>query len=288
MNLTIKNDKITAEISTANGEIVSLKGIDGHEYFWSGDAWKFHAPLLFPICGRVKDYKYSYKGKTYEMKQHGFTRGSDFELISHTAYEVTLALKESCETLAVYPFRFLLTVNYRIFENTIEARFTVRNNTDEELPFMIGWHPAFVLDEKLDLSSYSVQFKPDTALCLRPLTPHNFMESYSVPFPITDGIYRLNKADILNYRTLAFECNSGYAKLCSDSSKHSVSLEWSENVPYFCIWKMPEDDVNFICLEPWSGLPADGAKDEDFKTKPDMCRLAPNAEQAFIFRATFD
>ena len=153
---------------------------------------------------------------------------------------------------------------------------------------MLGWHPAFSLWDDAPLSSFYVDFGEDADLKLRPLTATNFMEKYTLPFATENGKYRLNKEDILKYRTLSFEGTKGYAKLCLDSSPRSVALSWSDNVPYLCIWKMPEENIRFLCLEPWSGLPSDGIEDEDFETKPDMIKLCPGSVEVFNFSATFN
>ena len=288
MLLTINNDQIRAEISTLNGEIVSVKNNYGHEYFWSGNEWKYHAPVLFPICGRVKDFKYTYKGKEYELKQHGFTRGSEFAVESHNGDTIILTLSENEETLKVYPFHFLLTLKYRIVDNSLVCEFSVKNTSREPLPFMIGWHPAFLLEGSSPLSSFKVDFGKNADLKIRPLTPTNFIERYTLPFATDNGKYRLNTEDIINYRTLTFENTKGYARIFSDSEPHSVTLTWSNNVPYFSIWKIPEEEVRFICLEPWSGLPSDGTEAEDFETKPDMIKLSPGSVEVFNFSATFN
>ena len=77
MNYTLKNDLLTITISDLGGELQSVKG-NGCEYLWQGDPsyWTGRAPLLFPICGRFFDGRYTYAGKTYEMGTHGFLRHS--------------------------------------------------------------------------------------------------------------------------------------------------------------------------------------------------------------------
>ena len=61
MIYTLENSFITISASTHGGELHSLKSKeDNFEYLWDGNPqyWKYHAPILFPIVGKVKDSKY--------------------------------------------------------------------------------------------------------------------------------------------------------------------------------------------------------------------------------------
>ena len=75
MNAELSNGILTAKFSTRGAELLALEK-DGHDLLWSGDpaVWGFHAPILFPICGGLKDDKYLYRGKKYELKKDGFSR----------------------------------------------------------------------------------------------------------------------------------------------------------------------------------------------------------------------
>ena len=75
MHFTLQNDDLLVTVASWGAEIVSLKGRNsGLEYIWQADSdvWGRHAPILFPIVGRLKDDQMTVNGKTYAMKQHGF------------------------------------------------------------------------------------------------------------------------------------------------------------------------------------------------------------------------
>ena len=63
-----------AEVLLRGGQICSLRGSDGREAIWQADpaVWPQHAPVLFPVCGSVKNDQVTIAGKTYPMKKHGF------------------------------------------------------------------------------------------------------------------------------------------------------------------------------------------------------------------------
>lgn len=65
------------------------------EYLWNGDPkhWKRHAPLLFPIVGRLQDDQYQYDGTIYKMYQHGFARDSNFEIESQSDTQAVFLLR---------------------------------------------------------------------------------------------------------------------------------------------------------------------------------------------------
>ena len=73
----LENERFRVEINEFGAELTRFTSKkDGTEYVWKGDpaAWKRHAPILFPIVGRLKDKTYTVDGRPYEITQHGFGR----------------------------------------------------------------------------------------------------------------------------------------------------------------------------------------------------------------------
>ena len=54
-------------------ELTSIK-FNGKEMLYQGGAWNRHAPILFPIVGRLKNDETIINGKVYHMKQHRFCK----------------------------------------------------------------------------------------------------------------------------------------------------------------------------------------------------------------------
>ncbi len=80
-SFTISNGRVTATIKAAGAELCSLKDAHGHEVLWqAGEEWPRHAPLLFPIVGKLKDDVLRHRGQVYAMTQHGFARDQRFQL----------------------------------------------------------------------------------------------------------------------------------------------------------------------------------------------------------------
>ena len=83
--VTIQNKELTVEISSLGAEIKSVKK-DGVQMMWSGDpaVWNGVAPILFPICGSLKEDKYQYEGREYTLSKHGFIKYTLFEVESQS------------------------------------------------------------------------------------------------------------------------------------------------------------------------------------------------------------
>ena len=89
------NDYIEIQIKSKGAELCSLKK-ENLEYLWQGDEkfWARHAPVLFPIVGKLIDDEYILNDKTYKMSQHGFARDCDFELIKKTENSLSFKLTQ--------------------------------------------------------------------------------------------------------------------------------------------------------------------------------------------------
>ena len=65
----------------------------------------------------------------------------------------------------------------------------------------------------------------------------------------------------------------GYrARLASDRDPHSVTVDFPD-YPYFGLWHRPKTDAPYVCLEPWSSLPARDGVIEDFARQKDLVAL---------------
>ena len=72
--IELKNDDLRVKVNEHGAELSSVQSIDdGIEYMWQADSkfWGRHAPILFPIVGRLKDDQYTVNGKTYAHQAWG-------------------------------------------------------------------------------------------------------------------------------------------------------------------------------------------------------------------------
>ncbi len=114
-SFTFRNDTIAATVTAEGAELCSLKNAQGLELLWqAGEAWPRHAPLLFPIVGRMKNDELRHGGKTYPMTQHGFARDYRFDWVRREPSSCKLVLADDASTRARYPFAFRLSVTYTL------------------------------------------------------------------------------------------------------------------------------------------------------------------------------
>ena len=145
MTYVLKNELLSVTLSDKGAEVISVKNTEGYEYIWQGDPkyWEGQAPLMFPICGRLFGGKYTYGDKEFEMNLHGFARKSVFSVREADDTHAVFVLTDIPESLAEYPFPFVLSIEYRLCGNSLTGSVTVENSGSETLPFTVGLHPGF-------------------------------------------------------------------------------------------------------------------------------------------------
>ena len=71
-------------------------------------------------------------------------------------------MKSNPSTIVKYPFDFSLFVTYRTDENKLTTIYKVINEGENNMPFGIGGHPAFKIDQKdLFNEEYYLEFEED-------------------------------------------------------------------------------------------------------------------------------
>ena len=291
MNYIIKNDLYTATITDAGAELISLKTADGKELIWNSKSdkhWSKHAPLLFPVCGRLKDSKYSYDGVTYDLGTHGFAMKRTFSVVKACESEIVMQITSDSETRKIYPFDFTLSAIYALTDKGLTFSAVVENKSDVPLPYMFGWHPGFTLftDGGQDIEDYCLEFSNVEELEWIPLQNVVFASPVSKPYPIKNSKLQIVEKEIYENDTLIFKGHNNALKLYAKNHPYTLSMSWSDNMPFLCIWKDPDNAAKYICLEPWSGVPNDGFADENFNTRK-MERLAPGKKEEYSYSLEF-
>lgn len=291
MDYTIKNNMIEVVISDHGAEVQSVKGAHtGEEYMWQADPeiWGRHAPVLFPIVGRLKNDEYKYQGKTYHMGQHGFARDCDFEVENHTQESITFLLKDNEKTREMYPFKFEFRVNYNLMNNLLEENFSVVNKSDETMIFGVGGHPGFNLpvnngEEKED---YYFDMHPSIARVKIPLKGA-YLDWNNRSLASTDSFIGLSdelfKDDALIYE---LHGHDNKVSLRTDKSKFHINV-WTRNAPYVGIWSQYPNTANYVCIEPWWEIADREDADGELEHKYGMNHLEPGKEYQAGFSITY-
>lgn len=291
MDYTIENNMIKVVISDIGAEIQSVKSVHtGEEFMWQADPkiWGRHAPILFPIVGRLKNDKYTYKGKTYHLGQHGFARNSKFEVENHTQESITFLLKDNEETRKVYPFKFEFRVNYNLMNNLLEENFSVVNKSDDTMIFGVGGHPGFNLPIKEDekKEDYFFDMHPSVARVQIPLKNAS-LDWDSRSLASTDSFISLSD-ELFKNDALIYELHGHDNKvsLRTDKSKFHINV-WTRNAPFVGIWSQYPKTADYVCIEPWWGIADRDDADGQLEHKYGMNHLKPNKEFQAGFSMTF-
>lgn len=154
--VTISNEKLTVLISTRGAELQSIRDQKGEEYLWHGDPayWPGRAPIMFPVCGGLKDDRYCLDGTAYEMPKHGYVRQLIWEVEKAEASSATFLMKEKHPG---FPFQYELRVTYTLAGASINVRYQVSNQDEREFVFGIGSHEGYAIPAGLENCSIAFE-----------------------------------------------------------------------------------------------------------------------------------
>ena len=251
----LENDKIRIEIDSHGAELKSLvKKETGAEYMWCADAkyWGRTSPVLFPVVGNVSGKQYRTKGKTFDMGQHGFARDMEFTLESQTDNEIWFVLRSNEETLAKYPYEFVLKLGYRLDGAKVEVLWHVENPSEEELPFAIGGHPAFYCPVTSGGKQSDCYIQFDIAGSLKCSTIDGYLVGDRVDtYELEDGMLRIDEHLFDNDALIIEKQNIKTVSLCDPKKQAFLTIEM--DAPLFGIWRPADPGAPFVCIEPWYG-----------------------------------
>lgn len=286
--ITLRAGRAKAEIRPLGAQIVSYTAPDGREVIWQGDPaiWADHTPILFPVIGNVKDGQVIIDGESYPMTKHGFARRAMFTPVASSESFVTLRLTESPQTLVQYPFAFALEITYELTESGFRCRFRVENRSQRAMPFCVGGHPAFVtpMEAGAAFEDYQVIFPKDETVT-NLLCPGGQLITGSETLTFPGGMLNLNHAIFDEKDTLLLpELASSSVRLVHRVSGHGLRLSW-EGMEALAIWSRPVNHGNYLCLEPWHGLPGFADESGVFAEKRYATVLSPGENYTCCYEA---
>lgn len=252
--MQIRSPQLSVEINTKGAELSSLKSKQGLEFLWQArpDVWTRHAPVLFPVVGRLKDNSYRFQNSTYALSQHGFARDMEFEVRQKGGDYCSLGLRQNSETKIFFPWDFELEIGYRLNNNQLQTAYSVTNRSSQPMYFSIGAHPGFncpfLPGEKFE--DHYLEFE-DTHYVLS-LLKDGLRSGETKPLHLPDKRLYLSE-DLFNQDALVFENNQiNKISLGSIRSSCRITIE-CERWPYFGIWSK-KGSREMLCLEPWYGI----------------------------------
>lgn len=282
---TIRSSTVTATIKAQGAELCSLKDGDGTEFVWqAGPEWPRHAPLLFPIVGRLANDELRHRGKAYRMTQHGFARDSRFAWGAREESRCTLVLEDSETTRALYPFAFRLTAGYALDESGLDLTLTIANTGKETLPASLGGHPAFnwPLQPGEVKESYALTFANAESSPVRRLDG-GLLRAATEPSPVEETVLPLSESLFADDAIIFDRIESKSVRYAARQATGPwLKMSW-RGFRELGVWSKPSG-APFLCIEPWRGYASPAGFDGEFSDKPGLMHIAPGAEEQLSFR----
>lgn len=252
----IDNGIISIAVREKGAELASIKK-DGKEYLWNADpsVWNRSAPQLFPIVGTLADNEYVYNGKTYGMTRHGFARDSLFTLSGKTDKDICFTLRDTKETLDVYPFPFLFEVEYTLRDNVLTNVWRIINTGDKTMYFSVGGHPAFMCPVSggkiTDCFLAFAGKEPVSKIRCETINADGLLQSRSDTYELSNGIVRISD-DMFSHDVLILE-NSGVHSISLLDKSEKARLRVDFDTDIVGLWSPQDKGAPFLCIEPWYG-----------------------------------
>jgi galactose mutarotase-like enzyme len=288
MQTVLSNDRLTVAVNRKGAEVCSVKNKEGMEFIWQADpsVWNRHAPVLFPIVGKLKNNSFHHKGQTYQLGQHGFARDMEFETGPSDAQSCTFTLRSGEKTRETFPFDFTLNIQYELQSNLLITTYEVHNPSHEELLFSIGAHPGFAcpLHEFESYSDYYIDFGKDT---LMQSALKDGLRNHHHKLTGLQGTRLYLSENLFDEDALVFENHQvSELSLCSSRSPRRISMS-CEGWPYFGIWAK-KASTRFLCLEPWHGIADSIHATGEFAEKEGIIRLGAGAAFSCSYSVCFE
>ncbi len=286
--IELRNARLTARIAPLGAELVSLTDADGRELMTDADPafWTGHAPILFPIVGRLQDDAYRVDGATYRLPQHGFARRRTFDMVARDDASVTFELTDDAQTRAVYPFAFVLHVEHRLIDATLTTSVTVSNNGTGNLPASVGFHPAYAwpLPYDHDRATHAIVFSDAEGDSVATIAANGTIaeQGRASPLdgrtlPLTDALFAQDALvwDPVVSRSVRYGAPDG----------PQLRVNYP-GLPKLGIWSKP--GARFVCIEPWAGIADPEGFAGDIFDKPGIHRIAPGQSRRFAMSVTLE
>jgi galactose mutarotase-like enzyme len=281
--------------SNLGGELISFK-VDGIEKIHQGQEavdengkayWKRHAPVLFPIVGKLKKGQTIINGRTYEMSQHGFARDLEFETLSKYDNIQQYVLRSNKYTLARFPYSFELYNTYKKDDNKLIVDYKVVNTGFTNMPFCIGGHPAFKIDpDDMERGNYYLEFveaEPNAHFLY--LVDGLVGTEYSRRKLESNQRIRLDGHTFDNDALIIKGIKNRKIILYNSRTNKQVLMMDYSDFPYLGIWSKP--GAPFLCLEPWTATADRVNGNNVFAKKPDITIIPSGAEFNVKFEVEF-
>jgi galactose mutarotase-like enzyme len=279
---TLGNGEISATILAQGAELASLKDAQGREYIWqAGPAWPRHAPVLFPIVGRLAGDRLRHAGRDHGMRQHGFARDRRFAWVTQGEEACRLVLADDAGTRAHYPFAFRLELGYALHGATLTQDFSITNTGDGVLPASLGAHPAFCwpLPGARGKPGHRLEFEQAEEAPVRRLRD-GLLSPEAEPSPVQGHVLPLGE-HLFEADALILDRPASRHLRYTAPGAATVEIAW-QGFAELGLWSKP--GAAFLCIEPWHGFADPEGFDGEFIRKPGLMLIPPGESRRLSLR----
>ncbi len=273
-SFNIDNGNLKIKVNKKGAELASVLQLNNqYEFMWNANpaVWNRHAPVLFPVVGKLNNNKVLINNSLYEMGQHGFARDCDFELVNKTETELQFLLKSNEQTLVKYPFQFELYIIYGFTAESSQLKVTYKivNKSPLKMPFSIGAHPGFMLPVA-NLNEFEIDFFEGDSI-KRHLLADGLFNNKTETLPLIDHKLSLSEEVFDKDAIVIKNCASKTISLNHKNSNFKVSCSFNDFTD-LGIWAK-KGNHNFVCLEPWLGYADEVGFEGEITTKKGIIQL---------------
>lgn len=284
--VSIAGGALSARINPLGAELWTLADADGRALMTDADPafWAGHAPLLFPIVGRLREDRYRIGERGFAMPQHGFARRRAFALVERAADCATFRLDADAETRAAYPFDFRLDMRFAITGATLAMEARVTNRGGADMPFSFGYHPAFAwpLPYGGVVEDHRIRFARDEPGPIRRIARDGMIGPDPAPTPVIGRTLAPTHA-MFETDVLIWDALESRSLVWGVPGRPSLRIDFP-GMPMLGLWQQP--GAHYLCIEPWAGIADPLDFTGDFRDKPGILRLPPGESRAFRMDVT--
>ena len=289
--MKIENKYLKVEVTLNGGSLTSIfNKVINEEMLYEKDerSWMGQDVVIFPVIGSLKDRECIVDNKVYSMKNHGLIRYTTLEVISHSDTEIVLGTKYNEDTLNQYPYKYNFEMCYRLNDKELTFEYRVYNLDDKNMYFNVGGHPALIVDGHETDKSFvydDVKLVFDKEYTVDQFVLNEVGSLISHKEPITLPLeLNLTKDIIEEAKTIIYDVtNINEVTLVNKDKKFIFDIAKS-NV--LAIWTMPGFG-NYICIEPWWGVPDFESTTKKLEEKELIQVLEPNGKFITDFKIKF-
>lgn len=268
MTIEIKNSVLSAKIGLLGAELKSVIK-NGEERLWQANPafWARTAPVLFPMCGGLRDGKYTHGGREYTLEKHGFAKEKNFAVEKSTDTEAVLLLKSDEETLKSYPWDFELRAIFRLSGSCISVTYEVKNTSEDTMYFSVGGHEGYACPGGIE--NYDIIFEREETLNTCELD--GSLLNGNTHTVLLNGRVLPLYTEYFSTDALVFkDIKSRFVTLRNRVTGVETAVDFN-GCDRLLVWTKP--GAEFVCIEPWTAAPPALGSDYEICKKEDITAL---------------